>query len=203
MDPRLVGSIGVNPCTAYRMLHDFVDLHPGLFASKVLGRRRDPLEITALWTQLTAASPHASAPGDTVIQTGATSQVGQAVIQIAKSMGVKTYNIIRRSTEEIEAEQRQHLEALGADHVVIADDLRSDAFKAAVKELGAPRLALNCVSGKIGSQLQRVMAEGATCVTYGAMSRRPLDVGAASLIFRDLRFVGFWMTRWNKVGWRW
>jgi trans-2-enoyl-CoA reductase len=153
-------------------------------------------------TQLTAAPPRAFSfpPGDTVIQTGATSQVGQAVIQIAKSMGVKTYNIIRRSTEEVEAEQRRHLEALGADHVVVADDLRSDAFKAVVKELGAPMLALNCVSGKIGSQLQRVMGEGATCVTYGAMSRRPLDVGAASLIFRDLRFVGFWMTRWNKVG---
>jgi len=34
-------------------------------------------------------------PGDWVIQNGANSGVGQAAIQIAKSMGVKTVNIVR------------------------------------------------------------------------------------------------------------
>lgn len=121
------------------------------------------------------------------------------MVQIAKDMGVNTINIIRNSNPETEALQREHLHHLGATHVVLADKLRDDEFKSVVKELGAPRLALNCVSGRIGNQLQRVLGEGGTCVTYGAMARRPLEVGAASLIFKDLHFVGFWMTRWNKV----
>ena len=34
-------------------------------------------------------------PGDLVVQNGSNSSVGQAVIQIAKAMGVKTANVIR------------------------------------------------------------------------------------------------------------
>ncbi|KAL8989986.1 MAG: hypothetical protein Q9169_008234 [Polycauliona sp. 2 TL-2023] len=34
-------------------------------------------------------------------------------------------------------------------------------------------------------------------VTYGAMSRSPLRVGAGMLIFKDLRFVGFWVSKWG------
>ena len=36
-------------------------------------------------------------PGDVVIQNGANSMVGMAVIQMAKHMGVKTINIIRNN----------------------------------------------------------------------------------------------------------
>ena len=54
-------TIAVNPCTAYRMLRDFVHLKPG----------------------------------DVIMQNGANSMVGLAVIQMAREMGVKTINIIR------------------------------------------------------------------------------------------------------------
>ncbi|KAI4890569.1 hypothetical protein NFI96_019400 [Prochilodus magdalenae] len=60
-------TIAVNPCTAYRMLHDF----------------------------------QALTPGSTVIQNGANSAVGQAVIQIAAAMGIRTINIIRDRTLHI------------------------------------------------------------------------------------------------------
>lgn len=54
-------TISVNPCTAYRMLRDFVNLQPG----------------------------------DVIIQNGANSMVGMAVIQMAKKMGVRTINVVR------------------------------------------------------------------------------------------------------------
>jgi len=32
-------------------------------------------------------------------------------------------------------------------------------------------------------------------VTYGAMARQPVQISNAALIFRDLRFRGFWLTK--------
>ena len=65
--------------------------------------------------------------------------------------------------------------------------------------MGPLRLALNGVSGKSGSVLQRPLDNGGLCVTYGGMSKRPLELSTASLIFKDLKFVGFWMSKWNSV----
>lgn len=57
--------LNVNPCTAYRMLKDFVNLKSG----------------------------------DTVIQNGANSAVGQFVIQLCKIFGYKSINIVRDRTD--------------------------------------------------------------------------------------------------------
>ena len=42
----------------------------------------------------------------------------------------------------------------------------------------------------------RTLGHGLTLVTYGGMSKKPLNMGAAGLIFKDLRFRGFWVTAW-------
>lgn len=36
-------------------------------------------------------------------------------------------------------------------------------------------------------------------VTYGAMSKSPMRVGASMLIFKDLQFSGFWVSRWSDA----
>jgi mitochondrial enoyl-[acyl-carrier protein] reductase / trans-2-enoyl-CoA reductase len=61
-----------------------------------------------------------------------------------------------------------------------------------------PRLGLNCVGGKNALEVTRQLANKGILVTYGGMSREPLTVPTSALIFKDLRFVGYWMTRWNK-----
>jgi len=38
---------------------------------------------------------------------------------------------------------------------------------------------------------------GGHLVTYGAMSKKPLTLGAGLLIFHDLHFHGFWVSRWS------
>lgn len=45
--------------------------------------------------------------------------------------------------------------------------------------------------------MAKILAPGASLVTYGAMSRSPMRVGAGMLIFGDLRFEGFWVSRWS------
>lgn len=45
-------------------------------------------------------------PGDVVIQNGANSAVGQAVMQIAKTMNVKTVNVVRDREDIDQLKQR-------------------------------------------------------------------------------------------------
>jgi NADPH:quinone reductase-like Zn-dependent oxidoreductase len=47
--------------------------------------------------------------------------------------------------------------------------------------------------------LAGLLAEGSTLITYGAMSREALKVPNGFLIFRDLLFRGFWLTRWLQT----
>ena len=130
-------------------------------------------------------------PGDWVLQNAATSAVGRAVIEIARHRGWKTLNVVRR------AALAEELRALGADAVVVDDE----GMAAAAKEVlggAVPRLALNAVGGVSATRLAGLLAPGGTLVTYGAMSKEALKIPNGFLIFRDLVFRGFWLTRWLR-----
>lgn len=154
-------TITVNPCTAYRMLKDFVHLKPG----------------------------------DCVIQNGANSAVGQAVHQLCKAWNLKSVGVVRER-DDID-DLKKYLKRLGASEVLTEKELRTtELFKKGT--LPKARLALNCVGGKSATEIVRQLDKGGVVVTYGGMSREPITVGTASLIFKDIRFHGFWMTRWSK-----
>ncbi|XP_066140675.1 enoyl-[acyl-carrier-protein] reductase, mitochondrial-like [Euwallacea fornicatus] len=134
-------------------------------------------------------------PGDTVIQNGANSACGQNVIQICRSWGIRTVNIIRDRPNITKL--KTYLNELGATHVLTEEELRStEIFKTGT--LAKPKLALNCVGGKNALECLRHLQNGSPMVTYGGMSRDPLTIPTSSLIFKDLQFRGFWMTRWSK-----
>jgi NADPH:quinone reductase-like Zn-dependent oxidoreductase len=42
----------------------------------------------------------------------------------------------------------------------------------------------------------KLLEEGGTHITYGAMARKPLTLPNGLLIFRDLRVRGLWVTKW-------
>jgi len=129
--------------------------------------------------------------GDYVIQNAANSGVGQCLIQIAKQLGIKTINVVRR--EEVMAE----LTALGADHVILDD---ADTV-AKVREIcgdNLPKLASNAVGGDSALRLMDAIAEKGVHVTYGAMSLRSLKVPNKFLIFKRIHIQGLWVTEWLK-----
>lgn len=129
--------------------------------------------------------------GDWVVQNAATSGVGRAVIEIAKAHGWKTLNFVRRP------EAVKELLSLGATAVVVD----GPEVAAEAKEIlagGTPRLGLNAVGGAAATRLAGLLAPGGTLVTYGAMSREALKIPNGFLIFRDLQFRGFWLTRWLR-----
>jgi NADPH:quinone reductase-like Zn-dependent oxidoreductase len=129
--------------------------------------------------------------GEWIVQNAATSGVGRAVIEIAKAEGWKTLNVVRRP------EAVGVLRALGADAVVV--DGPDFAEEAGELLSGAqPRLGLNAVGGAAATRLAGLLAESSRLITYGAMSREALKVPNGFLIFRDLIFRGFWLTRWLR-----
>lgn len=128
-------------------------------------------------------------PGDCLIQNAANSGAGQCVIQIARELGFKTVNVVRR------AELIEELRSLGGDVVVVDGENLRDEVAAATSK--APiRLALNAVGGENALRVAKCLASDGTMVTYGAMSLQPLSIPNGMLIFKNLRFTGFWVNKW-------
>ncbi len=128
-------------------------------------------------------------PGDWLIQNAANSAAGRCTIQIARELGYKSVNIVRR------AELIEELRTEGGDVVLL--DGESVRDEVAVATQGAPiRLALNAVGGENALRMAKTLAPEATMVTYGAMSLKPLLIPNGLFIFKNLRFTGFWVNKW-------
>ena len=129
--------------------------------------------------------------GDFVLQNAGNSAVGRAVIQIAHARGLRTISVVRR------AALIDELKADGADFVFL-DDAEAPP-RIALAAGGAPiPLAFNAVGGESALRLANGVSPGGTIVTYGAMSRQPLRIPNGLLIFKDLRWRGFWITPWSQ-----
>lgn len=133
--------------------------------------------------------------GDTVIQNGANSAVGQAVIQLCKIWNVNSVNVVR-DRPNID-ELKQTLKSIGATEVLTEEEIRvTTLFKSG--QLPAPKLGLNCVGGRSATNILRYLVEKGQFVTYGAMSREPLNIPTGALIFKDIAFRGYWMSSWKN-----
>lgn len=155
IEPVHAAMLKINPMTAWRLLHDYVDLEKG----------------------------------DWLIQNASNCAAGRAVIQIARELGYKTVNVVRR------AELIDELRTEGGDVVLVDTENLRDEVKGATG--GAPiRLGLNAVGGESALRLANCLAPGSTLVTFGAMSLQPLKIPNGLLIFKDLRFRGIWINKW-------
>src|SRR5437868_4092744 len=130
--------------------------------------------------------------GDWLIQNAANSGAGQCVIQIARELGFKSVNVVRRP------ELVEELRSLGGDAVLVDGENLRDEVAAATNK--APiRLALNAVGGENGLRVAKCLASDGTMVTYGAMSLQPLCIPNGMFIFKNLRFTGFWVNKWYEA----
>ncbi|KAL5328341.1 hypothetical protein ACEPPN_001840 [Leptodophora sp. 'Broadleaf-Isolate-01'] len=169
LTPIQVGTVSVNPCTAFRMLKDFETLKEG----------------------------------DWFIQNGANSGVGRAAIQLGNLWGLKSINVIRERADVAATQaMKDELLELGATHVVTESELMDKGFAERVREWTeggreAVKVGLNCVGGKPTAALVKCLSSGGHLVTYGAMSKQPLMLPTGALIFKDIRFSGFWVSRWS------
>jgi trans-2-enoyl-CoA reductase len=129
-------------------------------------------------------------PGDWIVQNAANSGVGRAVIQLARHLGLRTLNVVRRP------ELLDELLALGGDFVGTEEaDLRREARQLCGGAL--PKLSLNAVGGASALNIANALSPGSPHITYGAMGRQPLKIPNGLLIFQNLAFQGFWLRRWK------
>lgn len=127
--------------------------------------------------------------GDWLIQNAANSGAGQCVIQIARELGYRTVNVVRRP------ELVDELRSLGGDVVLVDNENLRDEVAAATGR-SPIKLALNAVGGENALRVAKCLAADGTMVTYGAMSLEPLSIPNGMLIFKNLRFTGFWVNKW-------
>ena len=157
----------------------------------------DPMQAAMLkvnpltaWLLLTAV--RTLKEGAWVVQNAANSGVGRCVAQLARELGLRTLNLVRRP--ELAAD----LQALGAT-AVVADDEQAVARGLEETAGERPLLACNAVGGDSALRLMDLLAPGGVHVTYGAMSRRSVKVLNAFLIFKDLTLRGLWVSRWLEA----
>ena len=129
--------------------------------------------------------------GSWVIQNGANSGVGRATIAVAKLLGLRTVNIVRRD------EVVEEVKALGGD-VVLVDG--PDLAQRITAETGnAPiTLGLDGVSDTSPMNLMSGLSESGVLVSYGGVSRKPMVVQPGGLIFKKQTIRGFWLLYWYQ-----
>lgn len=173
----------------------------GLWAEKVVSPANElvivPSEISLQQAAMLTVNPATAyqlltlfddlSSGDVVIQNAGNSSVGRWVISIAKSMGVKTISLVRN------VELIDDLKALGADWVFVDDE---DVVKKIKEASSDSRLAFNAVGGQSATHVMKGLVSDGILVTYGAMSKEPVQVSSGALIYKNI-----WVTGFNRAKW--
>lgn len=127
--------------------------------------------------------------GQWVIQNAATGAVAKVLAMIAATRGIHVVNLVRR------AEAVEELHALGIGNAVSTD---VTGWQEKVKAItgGASIVAgVDGVGGAGAGDLMDLLGEGATLVSFGAMSGKPLQLSAGDLIFKQAVVKGFWLSK--------
>lgn len=107
--------------------------------------------------------------GDWIVQNAANSSCGRYVIQLARSRGLRTVNVVRR------AEMIDELTSLGGDVVLLDGPDLAARVGAAVD--GAPVvLGIDAVAGSATQRIAECLAPDAPLVCYGAMSNERCEI---------------------------
>jgi mitochondrial enoyl-[acyl-carrier protein] reductase / trans-2-enoyl-CoA reductase len=128
-------------------------------------------------------------PGHWVVQNAANSGVGRLVVELAREIGMKSIDVVRRP------DLIEPLRAAGTDVVV----LDGPDLAARVRDVigdGIVSLALDAVGGAATQRLARCLTDGGTAVNYGILSGESSIIDGRELIFRGVTLTGFWLRRW-------
>lgn len=124
--------------------------------------------------------------GDVIVQNTANGTVGRLVAQIGASRGIHVIGIVRREADAAE------LATAGIPAIVATAD---PAWRDRVRELagGRPiRAAVDSVGGSASGDLLRLLADGGTLVSFGAMASDRMELSSGDLIFKQAVVKGFW-----------
>jgi NADPH:quinone reductase len=148
------------------------------------------VEAAAIWMQyLTAYGALIDIAGlksgDTVLIPAASSSVGLAAIQIAKSVGAVPVALTRGSSK------RADLEKAGAAHVIVTEE--QDLVEEVMKITGGKgaRIVFDSVGGPTFAKLVEATARLGTLFLYGALSTEPTPLPLFGILGRWLTIRGY------------
>ena len=144
---------------------------------------------------------HHLRPGEWLAQTAAGSTVGRLVLQLARSEGFRTLNLVRRSAQVAEIGE------LGGDLTLSTEDADWPAQFARVAESSRLEKAIDCVGGRVGGAVARGLQPGGRVLVYGALSSHRQSNPAAfempifvpRLIYSASIVQGWFLFRWLNV----
>ena len=141
-----------------------------------------PINGATAWTVL--RFPMTLKAGDWIYQTAANSNCGRYIITLAKRMGIKTINVVRR--ESLAAD----LYDLGADVVLVDGDDLVEQVQAATG--GEPvKMCIDCVAGMATQKAADVVEYGGLILSYGMLSGDPCMVRPDTMFGKALKLHGY------------
>jgi mitochondrial enoyl-[acyl-carrier protein] reductase / trans-2-enoyl-CoA reductase len=162
---------------------DVVPVPPGMDLRQAAMLRINPPTALLLLSDFVELQP-----GNWVIQNVANSAVGRLVIRLARALGVKTMNVVRRPALFAE------LKTLGADACVVDGPAMAETVKT---QTGGARIALglDAVSGHATARLSACVGDAGVVCHYGSMSGEDPVMPRAALTSGGQRLVGFTLMR--------
>jgi len=129
-------------------------------------------------------------------------KVGQAVIQVAKKLRIRTVNFVRDRPDFETVEN--HLKAIGATHVFPYSRLLDRSFKKEFAELRQANYlakhAFNGIGGATATAMAALLDPEGHLISYGGMSREALKIPVGLQIFNGLTCHGYWHSKvWSNL----
>lgn len=174
-----------------RPVDALVPLPPGIDLEQAAMLRSGPATAALMLRDYVALEA-----GDWAIQNVANSAVGTCFAQLAAHRAIRTLNIVRRQAAGA------HLEDIPGAVVIEHTGGPSDEFKQKVEDAtsGDPvKLGLDAIAGPSTDAIAQVLANGATLVNYGVLSKEPCQIYGGHLHFRGITMRGFWMSQWLQL----
>lgn len=174
--------------TAWRLLTDFVPLQPGHVVLQNVGNSGVGVMVSQLSSMATSTT-----------------------IESSPSSSIPTVSLVRRGTKSIQEMEQLFEYLIGTAKnalVLVEEDFHDDnhdpdylrQVQGQLRDLSntgqLPQLALNAVGGQSAKTLLRLLDQDGTMVTYGGMSGQPVTIGTPQLIFKNVRIMGYWHSRW-------
>jgi len=148
------------------------------------------IEAAAIWMQYVTAygaliEIAKIVKGDFVVITAASSSVGLAAIQVARSVGA-----IPIAATRTRAKEAALLKA-GAAHVIATQEESLPARVAEITAGAGARMAFDPVAGPGLEQLAEAMAQDGIIIEYGALSSEPTPLPLFPLLVKNLTLLGY------------
>ncbi|OKX82313.1 zinc-binding dehydrogenase [Corynebacterium glutamicum] len=131
-------------------------------------------------------------PGEWLIQNSANGAVGRMLAQLAESRGIHVVGLVRRDAG---------VQELAAQNISGVVSTETPGWEKQVEEItgGASiAVALDSVGGSSAADLVKLLGEGGTLVSFGAMGNPVMEIPSGPVIFKHITVKGFWGSKVSR-----